>query len=210
MPFPVIVLGTRNRKKRGELVELLDLPDLELATLADRPAVPEVVEDGRTFAENAAKKASETARALGEWVLGEDSGLCVDALGGAPGVYSARYAGEPSDDAANNVKLRRELDGVPPERRSAHYVCSIAVADPTGAIRATAEGWCHGRISMEERGANGFGYDPLFLFGDGDRTFGELPADFKRTRSHRAAAVRELRPTLVALFDRLERMERFQ
>ena len=88
MPFPVIVLGTRNRKKRDELVELLDLPGLELATLADRPPVPEVVEDGFTFAENAAKKASETALALGEWVLGEDSGLCVDALGGRFSVES--------------------------------------------------------------------------------------------------------------------------
>lgn len=200
MPSPVIVLGTRNRKKRDELVELLDLSGLEFVTLADRPPTPEVVEDGATFAENAAKKASETARALGEWVLGEDSGLCVDALGGAPGVYSARYAGEPSNDERNNAKLLQELEGIPAERRSAHYVCSIAIADPAGIVRARSEGRCDGRIGTEERGMNGFGYDPLFLFGGGESSFGELPADFKRLHSHRAAAVRKLRPQLVAQF----------
>jgi XTP/dITP diphosphohydrolase len=200
MPSPVIVLGTRNRKKRDELVELLDLPGLEFVTLADRPPTPEVVEDGATFAENATKKASETAQALGEWVLGEDSGLCVDALNGAPGVYSARYTGEPSNDERNNAKLLRELEGVPPKRRTAHYICSIAIADPAGIVRARSEGRCNGRIGTEERGTNGFGYDPLFLFADGDSSFGELTADFKRSHSHRAAAVKELRPQLVALF----------
>jgi len=200
MPSTTIVLGTRNRKKRDELVELLDLPGLEFATLADRPPTQEVVEDGATFAENAAKKASETAQSLGEWVLGEDSGLCVDALEGAPGVYSARYAGEPSKDERNNAKLLEELEGVPSERRQAHYVCSIAVADPAGIVRARSEGRCEGRIGAEERGTNGFGYDPLFLFGDGDSSFGEFPAEFKRLHSHRAAAVRELRPQLAALF----------
>jgi len=201
MPKPVIVLGTRNLKKRDELVELLNLPGLELVTLAARPEIREVVEDGATFAENAAKKASETAKALGEWALGEDSGLCVDALGGAPGIFSARYAGEPCDDAANNAKLLAELDGVSREGRTAHYVCTIAVADPDGVIRAQAEGRCFGRIARAARGTNGFGYDPLFQFGDGDATFGELSADFKRARSHRAAAVRELRPQLQRRFD---------
>lgn len=204
MHSPVIVLGTRNRKKRDELVELLNLPGIQLITLAERPPVPEVVEDGETFAENAAKKATETARALGEWVLGEDSGLCVDALGGAPGIFSARYAGEPCDDLRNNSKLLDELRGIPPERRNAHYVCSIAVADPAGVVRATAEGRCYGRIATAERGSNGFGYDPLFLYGDGDLTFGELPTEFKRLRSHRAAAVRDLRPQLQVIFDLLD------
>ena len=205
MPSPVIVIGTRNRKKLDELVELLDLDGLRFATLADRPAFPDVVEDGITFAENAAKKASETALALGEWALGEDSGICVDALGGQPGVFSARYSGEPTDDARNNRKLLEELGSTPIQDRSAHYVCSIALADPAGVIRAKADGECHGRIGFEERGTNGFGYDPLFLFGDGDKTFGELPADFKRTRSHRAAAVIVLRPRLVELFQLTER-----
>lgn len=205
MPPPLIVIGTRNRKKLHELVELLDLDGLEFATLADRPPITDVVEDGDTFAANAAKKASETATALAEWALGEDSGICVDALGGAPGIYSARYSGEPADDARNNRKMLDELGQTPLELRSAHYVCSIALADPKGTIRATAEGECHGRIGFEERGSNGFGYDPLFLFGDGGLTFGELPADFKRTRSHRAAAVKRLRPQLVELFQLRER-----
>jgi XTP/dITP diphosphohydrolase len=202
MESAIVVLGTRNRKKRDELVELLDLPGLQVVTLAERPPVPEVIEDGETFAENAAKKASETAKALGEWVLGEDSGLCVDALGGAPGIYSARYAGEPCDDGPNNDKLLGELKGIELEQRTAHYVCSIAVADPSGAIRARAEGYCHGRIATAARGSNGFGYDPLFLFGDGDLTFGELPSDFKRQHSHRAAAVKDLRPQMQVLFGR--------
>jgi XTP/dITP diphosphohydrolase len=195
----LLVVGTRNRKKRDELLELLAIPGLRLATVDEFPQAPEVVEDGASFAANAAKKASELARALGLWTLGEDSGLAVDALDGAPGIYSARYAGEPCDDEANNDKLLAALAGIQPERRGAHYVCAMAIADPTGAVRAQNEGRCFGRIAFERRGKGGFGYDPLFLFGDGDATFGELPAEVKRANSHRAAACAEIRPVLARL-----------
>src|SRR3990172_5313714 len=139
MTRPLLVLGTTNRKKGQELAELLsDLP-LDVKTLGDFPEAPQVLEDGQTFADNAAKKASELARALKSWVLGEDSGICVDALGGRPGVYSARYAGPAAGDEANNRKLLAELRETPDEKRTASYVCTMAVSDPSGQIRAEAE-----------------------------------------------------------------------
>src|SRR5207302_9275027 len=112
---------------------------------------------------NARKKASELAVALGQWVLGEDSGLVVPGLNGRPGVYSARYAGKQGDDAANNARLLAELAPLPPDRRAAYYVCTAALADPQGQIHAVTEGRCHGIIILEHRGQGGFGYDPLFL-----------------------------------------------
>ena len=199
MPEHVLVLGTGNSKKRAELVDLLDLPELTLETLADHPDAPDVVEDGASFVANASKKAVTLARALGCWVLGEDSGLAVDALGGAPGIYSARYAGTPCDDERNNDKLLAALSCVPDEKRTAHYVCAAVVADPTGMVRASAEGRCDGRITSERRGTNGFGYDPLFLIDDQQKTFGELSTEFKYSRSHRAAAMKLLRPQLIEL-----------
>ncbi|MFO0947655.1 MAG: non-canonical purine NTP pyrophosphatase [Planctomycetota bacterium] len=198
----VLVLGTKNQKKRNELLDLLGLPEIELKTLAEFPPLPEVIEDGESFLENATKKAVEVARSLGCWTLGEDSGLAVDALGGKPGIFSARWSGEPCDDERNNDKLLRELEGVPPERRSAHYVCASVVADPDGNVRASAEGRCEGRITTHRRGTGGFGYDPLFLIVDQGKTFGELPISFKHQRSHRAAAVALLKPQLSALIQR--------
>lgn len=195
----ILVLGTQNRKKCKELVDLLGLPEIELKTLADFPPLPTVVEDGVTFLENARKKAVEVARSLGCWALGEDSGLAVDALGGQPGIYSARWAGEPCDDERNNDKLLRELEGISPERRSAYYACASVVADPEGVVRAAAEGRCDGQIATGRRGTGGFGYDPLFLVVDQGKTFGELPIEFKHHRSHRAAAIALLKPQLVAL-----------
>lgn len=196
-----MILGTRNVKKRGELEELLSISELEVRTLDEFPNAPEVEEIGETFAENARLKARTLARALGEWVLGEDSGLCVTALGGAPGVYSARFAGEPSDDEKNNDRLLMELQPVADEDRTAHYVCAAALADPGGLIRASSEGRCEGRITRERRGQGGFGYDPLFLIVSEGRTFGELPAEYKQAHSHRAAAIRLLRPQLLALIE---------
>jgi len=193
---PLLVLGTRNRKKRQEIVEIFaDLP-LTFGDLNDHPNLADVVEDGTTFEANARKKASETARALGQWVLGEDSGLCVPALKGAPGVYSARYAGEPCNDEANNDKLLAELARFPDELRGAYYVCTAALADPQGVIQATAEGRCHGVIVKERRGTGGFGYDPLFLIPEFHQTFGELSARVKHALSHRARALAQLRPAL--------------
>ena len=200
MTRPLLVLGTTNRKKGQELAELLsDLP-LDLKTLGDFPEAPQVLEDGQTFADNAAKKASELARALKSWVLGEDSGICVDALGGRPGVYSARYAGPAAGDEANNRKLLAELRETPDENRTASYVCTMAVSDPSGQIRAEAEGRCHGLITREPRGSGGFGYDPLFLLREYHHTFAELPPIVKAHLSHRARAVYRLRPQLMQLF----------
>lgn len=190
--FP-LVLGTRNRKKAGELRELLAELPLEIKTLADYPNAPEVEEDGETFAENARKKAREQAVALETWVLGEDSGLAVDALEGRPGVYSARYAGPEATDEQNNRKLLEELGDLPLAKRTAHYVCCVAVADPTGAIRVETEGRVNGLIGTEPHGSQGFGYDPLFLICEYHKTFGQLGTRVKRHLSHRARALERLR-----------------
>jgi XTP/dITP diphosphohydrolase len=191
-----LVLGTRNRKKCQEIVEILGDLGLELQDLTAWPDAPEVVEDGTTFEHNARKKAVELARALHQWVLGEDSGLVVPALGGQPGVYSARYAGKQGDDEANNDKLLAELASVPAEQRAAYYVCTAALADPGGSVRTVVEGRCHGRIIDERRGQRGLGYDPLFLIPEYHQTFGELSARVKHALSHRARALAQLRPFL--------------
>jgi XTP/dITP diphosphohydrolase len=194
--MPVLVVGTRNPKKRLEILDILgDLP-LELRDLTQYPDAPEVEETGRTFEENARKKAVELARHLKEWVLGEDSGLVVPALNGRPGVYSARYAGKQGDDAANNARLLAELAPLPADRRAAYYVCTAALADPAGAIQAVVEGRCHGVIIDQPRGTGGFGYDPLFLVPEYHQSFGELSARVKHALSHRGRALAHLRPTL--------------
>lgn len=198
--MPLLVLGTRNRKKRGEIEEILGDLDIELADLTRWPVAPEVVEDGDTFVANARKKATELAKALGEWVLGEDSGLVVPALGGRPGVFSARYAGKQGDDEANNDKLLAELAPLPDASRAAYYVCTAALSDPKGEAHAVVEGRCHGVITRERRGTGGFGYDPLFLVPEYHRTFGELSPVVKHALSHRARALAQLRPVLRRLF----------
>jgi XTP/dITP diphosphohydrolase len=197
---PTIVVGTRNPKKREEILEILGDLRLELADLTGRPEVPEVIEDGKTFEANARKKAVQLAKALGEWVLGEDSGLVVPALNGRPGVYSARYAGKHGGDAANNARLLAELAPLPDDRRAAYYVCVAALADAHGVVQACVEGRCHGEIVRELRGSGGFGYDPLFLIPEYHRTFGELSARVKHAISHRARALAQLRPALRRLF----------
>lgn len=194
-----LVIGTTNPGKARELEELLAPHHFAVRSLRDVGSTLDVVEDGDTFAANARKKASEQAVHLGRWVLADDSGLEVDALGGRPGVFSARYAGQAADDAANNRKLLEELAAVPPPKRSAGYYCHVAVADPTGAIRAETTGICRGRILAEGRGTNGFGYDPLFEIIELHRTFGELGPAVKSALSHRARAMR----AIVPLLDRL-------
>jgi XTP/dITP diphosphohydrolase len=192
----MLVLGTRNAKKRREIEEILGDLGLELRDLGQFPDAPEVVEDGATFEDNARKKASDLARALNHWVLGEDSGLVVPALNGRPGVYSARYAGKQGDDDANNARLLAELAPLSQDRRAAYYVCTAALSDPHGEIRGVSEGRCHGIIVRELRGTGGFGYDPLFLIPEYHRTFGELSAHVKHALSHRARALAKLRPLL--------------
>ncbi len=219
-----LVIGTHNRKKGRELAELLAPLGFSVITLDDVPDAIEVVEDGDTFEANARLKASQQAIHLGRWVLADDSGLAVDALGGAPGVYSARFSllgdtprvrdgrgdsttpfAEPQSvppgvvDDANNRCLLEKLENVPLEKRTAHYVCHVAVADPTGAIRAESQGVCRGRIRFEPAGANGFGYDPLFEVVEYHCTFGELGPHVKQALSHRSRALRAIVPQLVAL-----------
>jgi XTP/dITP diphosphohydrolase len=192
----VLVVGTRNRKKREEILDILGDLGLDLRDLTVYPDAPEVVEDRATFEENARKKAVELARRLGQWVLGEDSGLVVPALGGRPGIYSARYAGKQGDDEANNTRLLAELAPLPGDRRAAYYVCSAALANPQGEVQAVSDGRCHGVIVHERRGTGGFGYDPLFLIPEYHKTFGELSARVKHALSHRARALAQLRPAL--------------
>jgi len=194
-----LVVASRNSGKLREIGDLLAVHGIAVIGIASFPDVPEVVEDGASFAENAAKKARETARRLSEWVLGEDSGLVVDALKGAPGIFSARFSGPGATDEANNAKLIEELTGIPDVRRGAHYVCNIAVADPQGSIRLQLEAVCHGRITVSARGNNGFGYDPFFLIPEYHRTFGELRPVVKRHLSHRGRAFERLIPPLVKL-----------
>ncbi len=193
---PILVVGTRNRKKLGEIIEILGDLGLDLRDLSGPLDAPEVVEDGDTFEANARKKAVEVARHLKQWVLGEDSGLVVPALGGRPGVLSARYAGRQGDDEANNDRLLAELAPLPADRRNAYYVCTAALADPSGDVKAVTEGRCHGVITTERRGTGGFGYDPLFLVPEYHKTFGELSARVKHALSHRAKALALLRPAL--------------
>jgi XTP/dITP diphosphohydrolase len=194
-----LVVASRNRKKTCEIRDLLAPYRIEVVGISEIAGVPDVVEDGHTFAENAAKKASQTARTLSLWTVGEDSGLEVAALAGAPGIYSARFSGPNATDESNNAKLMSELSAVPDERRNARYVCNAALADPTGEIRLQVEAYCHGRITREARGANGFGYDPYFLIPEYHRTFGELSPAVKRHLSHRARAFERLIPQLVRL-----------
>jgi XTP/dITP diphosphohydrolase len=194
--MPRLVLGSRNRKKLGELVELLGDLGVELTDLSPYPHAPEVEETGATFEENARLKATTLAPALKEWVLGEDSGLVVPALGGQPGVYSARWAGRHGDDAANNAKLLAELAGKTGADRAAYYVSTAALADPAGNVVAVAEGRCHGVIGSEPRGTGGFGYDPLFVIPEYHASFGELSSRVKHALSHRGRAIGKLRPVI--------------
>ena len=200
--MPDLLLGTGNRKKGLELAALFAPVGLSLSTLSDLPdPVGEVEESGVTFAENAALKAGAYAKATGRWALADDSGLAVDFLGGAPGVYSARYAGPGAGDADNNRKLLAELATCPAERRTARFECHMALADPTGTVRARSQGHCRGRILFAPRGSGGFGYDPLFEVLEYHRTFAQLGPLAKSRISHRARAAFDLIPRMIALVD---------
>jgi XTP/dITP diphosphohydrolase len=192
-------VATRSEHKLRELRELLALPNAELVTLDDVGVHGEPVEDGETFEENAAIKAQAGLAASGLPTLADDSGLEVDALGGAPGVRTRRYAGEGATDDQNNQKLLAALDGIAAEGRGAHYVCSLVLAMP-GEPLVTVRGECFGRIATGPRGHRGFGYDPIFEpegEAPGGRTFGQWSAEDKNRVSHRARAARAMTPYLV-------------
>lgn len=185
-----LILATGNRHKLDEIRAILPTDGLTLDGLDTLPGMPAIIEDGDTFAANAVKKAVITAQYAGTWALADDSGIEVIALDGAPGLRSARYAGEPCDDRANNHKLLRELDGNPDRR--ARFRCAIALAAPDGRAE-TVEGLCNGSVLTAARGTGGFGYDPLFLPDGYSVTFAELDPAVKNRISHRARALEAAR-----------------
>ncbi len=186
-----IVLATRNKGKVAELSTMLGSFDVEVVGLDAYPEIGEIPETGKTFEENALIKARAVCQATGLTALADDSGLVVDALAGAPGVYSARFAGERASDADNNAKLLREMATVPSERRSARFVCVMAAVAPNGAT-TTARGTWEGEIARKPRGQGGFGYDPLFLDPEPGLSAAELDPEQKNARSHRGKALRKL------------------
>ncbi len=198
-----LLIATRNKKKKKELQEILSDLDIKLLSLDDIPPLPEVEEDGLTFTENAIKKAVTVARMSGLLTLADDSGLVVDALDGAPGVYSARYAGLEADDEKNNQKLLQALQHVADSQRTARFVCVIALAQPDGTAQ-TVKGSCEGMIRHSLQGLEGFGYDPLFIPDGFDQSFAELTPTVKNGISHRGKALAQIKPLLQELLTREE------
>ena len=197
-----LLIATSNRGKAAEFRDMLDAPGLSIRDLSSCADVPEVAETGRTFRDNACLKASAYARHFNCWALADDSGLEVDALGGAPGVHSARWAAlhnAGSGDADNNALLLKPRDDVPDDRRSARFVCVLALADPQGRIVLTTRDAVEGRILHSLRGSNGFGYDPLFYVEHLGCTTAELSPAEKHAISHRGKATRAMRDLMKRL-----------
>jgi len=188
----VVVLATRNADKVSEIAALLAGLDVRIRSLADYPEIGEIVEDGRTFAENAVKKAATVALATGELALADDSGIEVEALGGRPGVLSSRYA---PTSRERNERLLAELAGVEPERRAARFACVAALADRQGHV-VTRTGICEGRIAPAPLGEGGFGYDPIFLLPERGLTMAQLTREEKNAISHRGQAFRAIREVI--------------
>jgi len=204
----IIVLATTNKGKTREIQKLLENTSVEIKNLSDFGPIPEIIEDGATFDDNAYKKASLTARFLGYPAMADDSGLCVDALEGAPGVYSARYAGENATDQDNVEKLLKDMEGQ--ENRSAGFKCVISIAVPTGAA-LTYEGECRGVLTTEPQGDNGFGYDPLFFYPELNKTFAQLTVEEKGKVSHRGRALKQVADEMNKIIEWLEiTMPRFE
>jgi XTP/dITP diphosphohydrolase len=195
-----LLIATGNKGKVAELRSLLAGLPLRLRDLAEFPSAREVEETGRTFSDNAALKAQGYAEQTGLWTLADDSGLEVDALGGAPGVFSARYGGEGLTDADRVTRLLEELSRTDAKERRARFVCVIAIADPRGQVMNLSTGTCVGQIVHAPRGTHGFGYDPIFLPDGFEQTFGELTAEIKQDISHRALALKGARSFLVRHF----------
>jgi XTP/dITP diphosphohydrolase len=192
-----IVLATGNKNKVREFQQILSTANLTIVPQSEFPGCPEVVEDGATFEDNALKKARAIAAHTGCVAMADDSGLEVDALMGAPGIYSARYAGEPRSDERNIELLLENMRRVCDAGRGAQFVCVIAVVTPDGR-ELVVRGLCRGRITMQPEGSDGFGYDPVFLDEASSRTFAQLTSDEKNAISHRGRAVRALREQLPA------------
>lgn len=194
-----LIVATRNQGKVKEFSHAFAAFGTSVKSMYDYPELPDVVEDGATFAENAYKKAKAVGDALGLPVLADDSGLCVDALNGEPGVYSARYAGEHGNDQENNNKLLAELeklklgeDTEQPLLSTARFVCALVLYDPASGTKIETEGTVEGWITSEPAGCGGFGYDPLFYLPSHEKTMAELSVEEKQEISHRGAALRQL------------------
>jgi len=179
-----LIVATKNKKKLEEIKEILKDLDLKITSLADYPKVPRIIENGKTFKENAIKKAVKIAAFTQKLTLGEDSGLEVIALGGKPGIYSSRFSGKNKSDFQNNLKVLKLLNGLPLSKRRARYVCAVALADKNGLIKVV-EGTCSGLIGFEPKGHFGFGYDPLFIIPRYKKTFAQLGPKIKHKISHR-------------------------
>lgn len=189
-----IIIATHNKHKLQEMSRILSPMGYEVVTDRDLGIeLTDAEENGETFLDNARIKAESGCRESGLPCIADDSGLCVDALGGAPGVFSARYSGTHGDDDGNNKKLLSELEGVPTEKRTAHFACAICVSFPDGS-EVTATGKCEGYIGYEKKGTNGFGYDPLFMIGD--RSLAQMTAEEKDAISHRGNALKALKEKL--------------
>lgn len=198
-----VIIATKNPGKAREFEHIFAPRGVAVRTLLDFPEIPDVDETGKTFEENATLKAEAVAKRLNRIVIGDDSGLMVDALDGRPGIYSARYAGEPKNDQANTEKLLKELKGVPEEKRSARFYCALAVAIPNQET-LTVSGTCEGMILEEQRGANGFGYDPVFYLPEKGLAMAELSKDEKNVISHRANALKKLDVILDSILERAD------
>ena len=196
----ILLIGTKNQNKISEISAILRDFDVEVKSLQDFPEVSDVEETGKTFEENAKLKAEAWAKATGLVTIADDSGLCVDALSGAPGVYSARFAGVDKDFDANNRKLLEEMREVREDFRHAHFITVIACATPETGTVFTAEGRVDGKITHELRGENGFGYDPLFMYPPEGKTFAEIPAEMKNSVSHRFRAIEAFKVKFIEHF----------
>ncbi len=204
----IIVLATTNQGKIREFQKLLNGFPIIIKGLADFGPIPEVIEDGETFDDNAYKKASFTSRVLGYPAIADDSGLCVDALNGAPGVYSARYAGENATDSENVEKMLKNLEDH--ENRNAAFKCVISIAVPTGAA-LTYEGDCKGLITDKPIGDNGFGYDPLFFYPQLNKTFAQMSIEEKGEVSHRGRAIKQISKEIDKILEWIDiNMPKFQ
>ena len=198
-----LLVATKNKKKLKELRALLEDLDIRVLCLADLGGrAPRIVENGSTFKANALKKAVVNASFYKMLTLGEDSGLCVDALGGEPGIFSSRFAGPGKNDRKNNEKLLKLLGDKPLRQRKAHYVCAVALADESGEKIGVVEGRCSGIIAHNNRGSNGFGYDPLFIVPRLNRTFGELDEEVKHRLSHRYRGLQKAKKLIRAYINR--------
>jgi len=198
-----LLVATTNPGKFAEVQAFLSRLPIRMRSLRDLESPPAVVEDGATFEANALKKARTLANFSGLLTLADDSGLEVDALGGAPGIFSARYCGEEGNDDKNNRQLLRALAGVAGGRRTGRFVCALALCAPDASVMSdwTVRESCEGLIACELKGANGFGYDPLFFYPPFGKTFGEIARETKATVSHRGKALKELLEALPKLVD---------